>query len=304
MGITRILAVDDEALNLEILGEYFDGESDFLLSTASSGEEAWNRLQSPDQHFDIILLDRMMPGLDGIGLLRRIKATPQLADIPVILQTAAGLPEQIREGMEAGAYYYLTKPYLGDSLLAIVHAARSDYVARQSLRRQLHEHIGALQFMTQAEFSIQTLDEASRLAAFIARACPNPEGAVLGISELLVNGIEHGNLGLGYADKTRLKLNDEWHAEVDRLAALPENAGKRVRLAFCRDSAGIQLRIGDDGQGFAWQDYLELSPERACDPNGRGIALARMMSFSHLRYEGCGNTVVATLSFKPPEEQQ
>lgn len=304
MGITRILAVDDEALNLEILGEYFDGETDFALSTAASGEEAWATLQAPGARFDIILLDRMMPGLDGIGLLRRIKADSRLADIPVILQTAAGLPEQIREGMEAGAYYYLTKPYLGDALLAIVHAARSDYVARQSLRRQLHDHIGALQFMTHAEFSIQTLDEASRLAAFIAGTCPNPEVAVLGISELLVNGIEHGNLGLGYADKTRLKLNDEWHGEVARLAALPENAGKRVRLSFSRNGDGIQLRIGDDGRGFDWHDYLELCPERACDPNGRGIALARMMSFSQLRYEGCGNTVVATLAVDLPEQQK
>jgi len=302
MGITRILAVDDEPLNLEILGEYFDGESEFSLSTAASGEEAWTRLQTPGEQFDIILLDRMMPGLDGIGLLRRIKADHHLADIPVILQTAAGLPEQIREGMEAGAYYYLTKPYLGDALLAIVHAARSDYVSRQSLRRQLHDHIGALQFMTQAEFSIQTLDEASRLAAFIARTCPNPEGAVLGISELLVNGIEHGNLGLGYDDKTRLKLNDEWSAEVSRLAALPENADKRVRLAFNRDADSISFKITDDGQGFDWQDFLELSPERACDPNGRGIALARMMSFSQLRYEGCGNTVVATLAVDQPEQ--
>lgn len=304
MGITRILAVDDEALNLEILGEYFDEEADFALSTAASGEEAWARLQAPGESFDIILLDRMMPGLDGIGLLRRIKADARLADIPVILQTAAGLPEQIREGMEAGAYYYLTKPYLGDALLAIVHAARSDHVARQSLRRQLHEHIGALQFMTHAEFAIQTLGEAGQLAAFIARTCPDPEAAVLGISELLVNGIEHGNLGLGYADKTRLKLNDEWHSEIARLSALPENAGKRVRLAFARTAEAISLRISDDGQGFNWQDYLEFSPDRACDPNGRGIALARLMSFSQLRYEGCGNTVVASLAVAPTDAQK
>jgi hypothetical protein len=55
------------------------------------------------------------------------------------------------------------------------------------------------------------------------------------------------------------------------------------------------LKIYDEGHGFPWQNFLELSAERACDPNGRGIALARMMSFSQISYEGCGNIAIATL---------
>jgi hypothetical protein len=114
------------------------------------------------------------------------------------MQTAANSPEQIREGLEAGAYYYLTKPYRRDNLLAIVHAALSDAEARHTLSRQLHQHVNSLQFLEQAEFSIRTIYEAGQLASFIAQACPNPDQAVIGISELLVNGVEHGNLGLSY----------------------------------------------------------------------------------------------------------
>ena len=295
MTKTLVLLVDDEALNLEILVEYFDGEEPFVLQTADSGEAAWQLLQNPENDFKLILLDRMMPGLDGIGLLRRMKSDPRLSGIPVIMQTAANSPEQIREGLEAGAYYYLTKPYRRDSLLAIVHAALSDAEARSSLSRQLHQHINSLQFLDQAEFSIRTVEDAGQLAAFIAHACPNPEAAVMGISELLINGVEHGNLGLAYAEKSRLKQEDQWHEEILRRAALPENSTKEVRLSYRREADTVTLRICDQGNGFPWQNYLEIDPERAFDPNGRGIALARMLSFSSIRYEGCGNIAIATI---------
>lgn len=295
MTETRVLLVDDEPLNLEILVDYFEGEAPFVVETAASGEAAWQRLQSPDQAFKLILLDRMMPVLDGIGLLKRIKSTPRLASIPVIMQTAASSAEQIREGLEAGAYYYLTKPYRRDSLLAIVHAALNDAEARNKLNRQLHRHVNSLQFLDSAELSIRTINEASQLASFIAQACPNPDSAVIGISELLINAVEHGNLGLCYAEKTRLKQEDGWQAEIDRRARLAENVDKTVRLNYLRRDGKITLRISDQGRGFKWREYLEMAPERAFDPNGRGIALARLLSFSNITYEGCGNIAVATI---------
>ena len=293
---TRILAVDDEALNLEILLEYFADECALSLDTADGGEAAWALLQNPENDYKAILLDRMMPGLDGIGLLKRIKGDARLAGIPVIMQTAANSAAQIREGLEAGAYYYLTKPYRRDNLLAIVQAALIDAEARDALRLQLHSHINSLQFLKQAEFSIRTVDEASQLASFIARACPNAEMVVMGISELLINAIEHGNLGLSYAEKSSLKRDDCWRPEIDRRAALATNIEKEVKLQFQRDERSITLRVIDQGNGFDWQSFLEIEPERAFDPNGRGIALARLLSFSTLIYEGGGNTAVATIS--------
>ena len=293
---TRILAVDDEALNLEILLEYFADENALSLDTADGGEAAWALLQNPENDYKAILLDRMMPGLDGIGLLKRIKGDARLAGIPVIMQTAANSAVQIREGLEAGAYYYLTKPYRRDNLLAIVQAALIDAEARDALRLQLHSHINSLQFLKQAEFSIRTVDEASQLASFIARACPNAEMVVMGISELLINAVEHGNLGLSYAEKSSLKRDDCWRPEIDRRAALPTNIEKEVKLQFQRDERSITLRVIDQGNGFDWQSFLEIDPERAFDPNGRGIALARLLSFSTLIYEGGGNTAVATIS--------
>ncbi|UCV12042.1 response regulator [Dechloromonas denitrificans] len=296
MSDVRILIVDDEALNLEILTEYFEAEPSFSVRAANSGEAAWALLQEPDSRFNVILLDRMMPGMDGIALLRYIKADPRLAGTPIILQTAAISAGQIREGLEAGAYYYLTKPYRRDALLAIVHAALAEAEGHESLRQALNQHINTLQFLDRGEFSIRTIEEAGQLASFIAQACPNPDNAVLGISELLVNGVEHGNLGLSYEEKSELKRTDGWKAEIERRSTLPENRDKRVTLNFQRDSSGITLTVSDQGKGFPWQNFLEIDPSRAFDPNGRGIALARLLSFSSIQYQGCGNVAIATIA--------
>ncbi len=289
----HLLIVDDEPLNLEILSEYFDGQG-YRLSMAENGEVAWAMLrQHPD--VDLVLLDRMMPGIDGVELLKRIKADPELKPIPVIMQTAASAPEQVREGLLAGALYYLTKPYERDSLLSIVRAALTDGTTRRDLQQRPREHTNALRLMESARFSLSTLDEVGCLAVFLAQACPEPEGAVLGLSELLVNAIEHGNLGISYEEKSSLKRSDRWQEEISRRLQLPENAGKRVDVTFERDGSTIRICITDQGEGFDWNRYLDFDPARAFDPNGRGIAMARLGSFQDLQYQGKGNVVLATI---------
>lgn len=293
MTAQRLLVVDDEPFNLEIIAEYFDGMG-FELDTAENGEDAWRMLHGRDD-YSVVILDRMMPVLDGMGLLKRIKAEERLATLPVIMQTAAGSPDQVREGLAAGAYYYLVKPYERDSLLTIVRGALADNSARFALQQKLPEHGSALQLMSSAEFSLRSVEEASALAAFLAQACPRPESAVLGLSELLVNAVEHGNLAISYSEKSALRREDRWSEEVARRMTLPGNLSKRVRAYVTRSENGVSIRICDEGAGFDWSKYLDFDPERAFDPNGRGIALAKMSSFDSLEYEGCGNTVVVTI---------
>lgn len=298
----RVLIVDDEPFNLEIISESF-ADSGYDLVMLDAGEPAWQKLSAPAEHFDLIILDRMMPGLDGVSLLKRIKADPRLALLPVIMQTAASSPEQIREGLQAGAYYYLTKPYERDSLLSIARAALSDASNRAALQLRIKDQGDALQLLQQATFELRSIEEASRLAAFLAQASPRPECTILGLSELLINGIEHGNLGITYAEKSELRRTDQWQAEVARRSALSENRDKRLCVEFLRQRDRIVIRISDGGQGFDWKKYLDFDPERAFDPNGRGIALARLSSFDILTYEGCGNVVTATILYPKTAEQ-
>jgi DNA-binding response OmpR family regulator len=291
---SHLLVVDDEVLNLEIIAEYLDG-ADFSADYCTSGEEAWARLENPAARYDAVLLDRMMPGLDGMALLHRIKKEERFASLPVVMQTAACSPTQIREGLEAGAYYYLTKPYERDALLAILRAALTDARQRRQLRELESQRWRGLEFLREAHFEIRTVSEAGELALFIAQACPEPDKVHLGLSELLLNAVEHGNLEISYAEKGRLKQQDAWQQEVERRAALPQYRDRRVQVHLARKAGELVVRIVDQGAGFDWRPYLEFSPERAFDPNGRGIALARAVSFAHLEYESPGNTVTATV---------
>ncbi len=81
-----------------------------------------------------------------------------------------------------------------------------------------------------------------------------------------------------------------------RRQALPDNQAKVVSVTFRRMERDVYFRIRDEGKGFDWESYLQFDPERAFDTHGRGIALARNMSFSRLEYLGSGNEVVAVYS--------
>jgi DNA-binding response OmpR family regulator len=293
----HLLLVDSDPLSLGTLVDTFRAEPGISFHAAKNLEEARNILRDPAAAFDLMVLDCLMPGRGGLDPLHRLRADPRLAVIPIILQTP--LPptaDQMRKGAAIGAYHYLTMPCNHDAVVSIVHAALAKSSFRNALRRQLRSRAGSAQSLDACEFAVRTLEEAGELATLVAQACPNSEATLFGISELLVNGVEHGNLDLPYGEKSQLALNNCWKSEVDRRSANPDNLGKRVRLSFRRESHQITLRIADEGRGFAWRNCLELDPRRASDPNGRGIALSRMLSFSSINYEGCGNVAVATIA--------
>lgn len=295
MADNRVLVVDDEQLNLVIIEEFLNDEGlDLVLF--SDPLAAWEALQVPDSDYALVVLDRMMPALDGMEFLRRMKAEARFADIPVIMQTAASAPEQVRQGLEAGAYYYLTKPYEPEALISIVRAALDDRRNREQLRRQAVHAEEAQKLLQAVEYHFVTLADVACLVPVLAALCPSPETAAPGLQDLMVNAIEHGNLGVTYKEKALLKWEGDWEAEIARRLTLPQFAERRGRVRYERLPDRIVFTITDQGEGFEWQRYLDFDPDRAFDPNGRGIAMARMMSFSTLEYQGCGNVVVATVN--------
>ncbi|MCZ4304353.1 ATP-binding protein [Zoogloeaceae bacterium G21618-S1] len=176
-----------------------------------------------------------------------------------------------------------------------MRAALDDLHQRRALAERLAAQRHALQTLQHGVFVFRTMEEAHGLAALAASICDEPDVVVLGLSELLVNGVEHGNLDICFIEKSRLREAGEWEAEVQRRLALPENQSKYVRLTVASDPQAWVFSIEDEGDGFVWQDFLELAPERAFAPNGRGIALARQLAFDDLEYLGNGNCVRATV---------
>src|SRR3954468_10861655 len=112
----RVLVVDDQAPNVRLL-EAILAPRGYDVRTASSGEEALAALERDDM--DLVLLDIVMPGLDGYQVCREIRERPGTAYLPVVMVTASG-DEQKVKALEAGADDFLTKPIDKSELLARV----------------------------------------------------------------------------------------------------------------------------------------------------------------------------------------
>lgn len=286
-----ILIIDDDVNNIEILKlDLEDGGHKIL--TGCDGVEGWDVLQQNKEDVGVILLDRMMPNMDGMEFMARLKADESVSQKPVIMQTAAAEKSQVAEGIEAGVYYYLTKPYDVEVMQSVVRAAMSDYANYSVLRGELLQHKQKIRLVKESYFEIMTLGDARYLSTFLANFYPDSQRVILGISELLTNAVEHGNLGITYAEKTRLHRADKWEAEVERRQQLPENIDKVVLVHFKREEGQILLTISDEGEGFDWQQYIKIDPDRAMHSHGRGIALSNLLSFDSIEYLGTGNKVI------------
>lgn len=288
----KLLLVDDEPFNLELMTELLE-DAGYQTLQAENGEQAWQILQEQGHSLSAVLLDKMMPGLSGFDVLKRMKATPDLDFLPVILQTAISSPASVQEGMEAGAFYYLTKPFSRDMLLAVVEAALSHWLRHQAFREIAKQQLDALTHLQKAEFRLRTHKEAQTVTALLARTAPQPERAATGLFELLVNAIEHGNLAIPYQEKTHLQGEGLWEEELERRLSDPVLGLRAVSVSFERQLHALSFVIEDMGDGFDWRQYLENETASMLSSHGRGILIARKLSFDWMEYRGKGNIVAA-----------
>src|SRR3989304_4591828 len=131
MADNKILVIDDELAIVDIVTEALESE-DFQVIGASNGVEGLERLHNENP--ELVILDVLMPGMDGWEVLRRVEADPSTAGVPVIMLTALGSDEDILRGLEEGAVEYITKPFHLQDLVADVRIQL--HVFDPLLRRQ------------------------------------------------------------------------------------------------------------------------------------------------------------------------
>ncbi len=130
---SRVLIVDDTGYNLKVLFDLLSQES-YEVLVAQSGKKALEILSVTEP--DLILLDVMMPEMNGFEVLKKIKITSVWRDIPVIFLTAKTNHESLVEGFQLGAVDYITKPFQSDELIARVNTHCSLRKAHQDLQKQ------------------------------------------------------------------------------------------------------------------------------------------------------------------------
>lgn len=151
----RVLVVDDTPANLSLLLDALS-EAGYDVLVAESGRSALSLLEHTTP--DLILIDLIMPGMDGITTCQRLKQRPESADIPVLFMTAVEVPEQKLRAFEAGAVDYITKPAYPPEVLARVTA----HLQIRALQKSLADEL-ALRLEAEAQLS-QSLDRAVVLA--------------------------------------------------------------------------------------------------------------------------------------------
>ena len=286
---TDILVIDDEPYNLEILQDYLL-EAGYSTGDFANPVCAWEHLDR-NPNYKCILLDRMMPEMDGLDLLAKIKQDIRFQHVPVIMQTADGSAESLCAGMQRGAFYYLTKPFSKEVLLTVVEAAVLDYKRFKLLQEHLDKATESLMLMHSAKFKIKTLGQADMLAALLAKCTACPQKVVLGLSELLINAIEHGNLEIDFNKKTDLLATGSWREYIDNMLNLAPYANRYVTIDFNKASDKIEFIITDQGQGFEWQNIELSAAQRVMHTHGRGLLIAKNLSFDGLEFLGKGNKV-------------
>jgi len=231
----RILVVDDQPANLRVVSALL-ARHGYEVVIAAGGQEALDIAAT--QSLDLMLLDMLMPGMDGFALLAEIKQRPELLRLPVVFLTAAQDRDLLLRAFDAGAVDYVTKPFMPEELLARVDAHIGLKLARDRLERVARER--------------------QELVNLVAHDLKNPLSSVLFASDILINNgtrpervprylqMIHDSAmdAIGYIRRYLETQSDQSARARDSHADLPEVLAwlsQRYGLQF--ESRGVQLRL-------------------------------------------------------------
>ncbi|MEA5421548.1 response regulator [Spirulina sp. CCNP1310] len=259
-----VLIVDDTPDNITVLFDFL-AERGFKVLVGENGEAALEALEVEEP--DLILLDVMMPGLDGLETCRRLKALPAGRDVPVFFMTALGDPYDKVRGLEAGAVDYLTKPVYPEEVLARIRAHLEIRQLQKSLQEQNERLDAALQRSITAERALQTLlDEPVLLArAFThellfataqARTLIDLLGGEAELARLLAADAEHAPL----PDGRRLLLHRGATSQVNQTELVTLRVQSRAATPDDLRSLGLTPR---EAEMLFWIAQGKTSPEIA-----------------------------------------
>ncbi len=187
--MARILIVDDIPDNVKLLTIELREHGHEVIQ-ASDGSTA---LQTARETLpDVILLDVVMPGMDGIEVCRRLKADPLTASVPVLMVSALGDEDDVLKGLAAGAHDYITKPFYGPIVAARVAGAARLAAARaelETINKQLHAEIKVRRHAQVALQAAMAAAEAANRAkseflANMSHEIRTPMNAILGMTDI------------------------------------------------------------------------------------------------------------------------
>lgn len=262
-----VLVVDDSPDSLRFLTDALDSVGMTVL-VATDGEEALVRVQ--EIRPDVILLDALMPGLDGFETCRRIKADPRFQDLPVIFMTALSETEHVVQGLAAGGVDYVTKPIITEELIARIHVHGKNAKLARSTSLAL-DAAGRALLAVNADGAV--LWATPRASALLQASFPSPDGEDPKVLPSLAGRM---NVVPGPPEKTAMILSgngdplvfnlvtsigpDEFLLTVKRETREDETRMLRTSFALTPREAEVLIWIARGKSNRDIGDILDLSP--------------------------------------------
>ncbi|MFZ2959682.1 MAG: response regulator [Candidatus Ozemobacteraceae bacterium] len=251
---------------------------------------------------DLIFSDISMPIMDGLEMLKKIRQKSTSAI--VVMTSAFGTADFTLKALRLGANDYLVKPFHPHDIVTNLNKY-ANVLANRSVEREvvgliLHRQL-TMKLGNTPEIASKVAD---RLMQETEGRIPPSErlGILIGLLEIIINAIEHGNLDITYDEKTTALAGgpEDWLRLVtDRMAKAPYK-DRSVLIQFQMDGESCEWTITDDGNGFDWKKVPDPhNPENLMATHGRGIILTRL-NFDDVSYLGKGNQVVLRKNLPRP----
>lgn len=185
----------------------------------------------------------------------------------------------------------LSSSEAANSVSTVTRAVLGYHARVNNLSAEVKQRSSAIGNIVSGSFNFRTLSEARNLSTMLALACPKPDIAAVGLVELLVNAVEHGNLEIGWDLKSKLLMEGRWSEEIEYRLKWKPFCDRTARVDFRRLDEYIEVTVEDGGAGFDFAPFVDGTSRKKSPYHGRGIFFAREMAFDTIEYQGCGNIV-------------
>jgi CheY-like chemotaxis protein len=289
-----ILVIDDEGPVREVL-KLALGDRGYRVYEAEDGRRGVEVFT--DHKPDIVITDVNMPEMTGIEVTQDIKKLDTGAD--VVIMTGFGSEDLLIEALRAGASNYIKKPIVFKELFTILDGIY--------LKKSIKKRYEVLKDNLVEEQKIIAIDnDVTKVWGTVNQVLFNlpprlqdrhVEGAKLGLYEVIVNAIEHGNLGITYEEKEKTLNDGSYHSLLQERLGRANEQGKKVFIQSTLNGSGVTIEVRDEGIGF---DFTKLAPmldtEGIMSAHGRGILLASLY-YDRVEYVDPGNKVILRKAF-------